>query len=176
MFAKQDIDLKDPKEARRFLENHCTYYTLNPCNQLKSYANNVRITRLDLTKEQMDFAWELVCDERMDTFEYDVAQQDLIQQFCNENHCDVYFNGRSNGWLVIVPRDLEGKAVTRGFPAPWDISYEDGDEIIELARTIDAFDRLCDDLCDLIRYFADNATILTEEVTYTVTRRRVTIP
>lgn len=174
MFAQKGLDLSDPNIARQFLGQHTRYYTLNPWNQLTSYANNVRITRLDLTKAELDFAWDLVCDEDLDTFEYEIAQHEVIDRFNREHHCDVFFNGRSGGWLVIVPRGTDGRPQPKGFPPAED--FDDIDEMVECAQTIDAFDRLCDELSDLIRYFAANATIETKEVTYTVTKRRVTIP
>lgn len=166
-FRKTGIDLDDMTQAHEFLKSHCRYYTLNSWNQLKSYANNVRLTKLDLTKEQFDFAFDNLIDPECDTTQYDIAINEAIIDFEQEHRCDVYFNGRSDGWLVMVPKDIEGKPILRGYPEPDEV---DEDAICDLARLVDAFDGLCDQLCGIVCEFADNATVTEEDVTYTVTK------
>lgn len=175
MFQKTDINLDNPQEARQFLQRHCKYYTLNPWSQTKSYANNVRVTKLDLTRQQLDVALDMVCDETLDAHDYEIEQQVAISDFCQENHVDVYFNGRSGGWLVMVPKDAGGRSMFTGFDDESDI--EDDDNAIELAKLVHEFDGLCDNLRDNLIRYAQSGHIETEDITYTVTKtiRRLVI-
>lgn len=167
MFKKTGIDLDDPKQARKFLEKHCRYCTLNSWNGMYSYAHNVKLHRLNLPSDVFDFAFDNLLDPDCDTSEYDFDQRWLIEKFDQEHHSDTYFNGRSSGWLVTVPRDIAGKAMLKGYPHPDDV---DDDDICDLAHTIDDFDALCDDLRQLIIDTAERYDVVETEKTITITR------
>lgn len=89
-----------------FLVGHFRYNTMNSWNRSTSYANCVKIHRLDLTANQMEQAWEMLeCEDVFD------AIQNLIQEWAVEREwCwQVGFNGRSGGYLVLYQGGLDFK-------------------------------------------------------------------
>lgn len=98
MYSKK-VDLRSRKAMTEFLENHFRYNTMNSWNLSTSWANNVKYYNLDLTSEQQDKFFELICSE--DTLFYGIYAEDLIRQFRDETGYNVGFNGRSSGYLVM---------------------------------------------------------------------------
>lgn len=108
-----------------YLKNHPTHcfgYGYLP----KRYANNVKVYSLGLTSEQLDKAFKVI---NQDSF-YD----DIGDMIAFSGIGDVYFGGRSGGWLYINK----------------DIDEVDYDELV-------AFDNLCDEIRDLLIWYCDNA-------------------
>lgn len=82
-----------------FLRGHFRYYTMSSWNRLTSYARNVKIQNLGLTREQRSRAYDIIYAE--DAF---VEINDRIRMF-NEEHNYEYqaaFNGRSGGYIVLL--------------------------------------------------------------------------
>lgn len=92
----------------------------------RRYANNVKVYNLGLTSEQLDKAFKVI---NQDIFHADCC--DIID---DSGIKDVYFGGRSCGWLYLN-KDIE------------DVEY---DELVE-------FDRLCDEIRDRLIWYCDNA-------------------
>ena len=93
------------KEMIGYLKNHFRYNTANSWNQSTSYARNVKIYNLDLSKELLDRACDLVFEDGFNELMGDLYC-DLINQF--EEDVDGYtigFNGRSGGYLVLYHKD-----------------------------------------------------------------------
>lgn len=108
-----------------YLKNHPTHcfgYGYLP----KRYANNVKVDSLGLTSEQLDKAFKVI---NQDSF-YD-GIGDMI---AFSGIGDVYFGGRSGGWLYIN-KDID------------EVDYE---ELV-------AFDKLCDEIRDRLIWYCDNA-------------------
>lgn len=92
----------------------------------RRYANNVKVYNLGLTSEQLDKAFKVI--------DQDVFYDDCRIFIDNSGTDDVYFGGRSGGWLYIDK----------------DIDEVDYDELVE-------FDKLCDDIRATLIWYCDNA-------------------
>lgn len=74
---------------------------MNSWNRLQSIANNIKIYNLELTNEQIDKFFELISiDEEL----LYANLQFSIEDFEDITNTNIFFNGRSNGYLVIVPK------------------------------------------------------------------------
>ncbi|MCX9028536.1 MAG: hypothetical protein OIN86_10200 [Candidatus Methanoperedens sp.] len=100
IYTEQKIEEKPSRvEMIAFLHGHFRYYTMNSWNRLTSYARNVKIQNLSLTKEQRSRAYDIIYAE--DTF---IEINERIRMF-NEEHGYAYqasFNGRSGGYIVLL--------------------------------------------------------------------------
>ena len=96
-FSK-NVDMRNRKDMTEFLVKHFRYNTMNSWNQSTSYANNVKVYNLGLTKEQEDKLYAM-----LETAEFYTYINDMLNEFSIEhNHLwQVGFNGRSNGYLVL---------------------------------------------------------------------------
>lgn len=92
------ISLRNKNEMINFLKNHFRYNTMNSWNNSTSYANNVKLYNLGLTKEQSDKAYDMMdTDDFYDDINY------LLEEFGATHNYEwqVGFNGRSGGYLVL---------------------------------------------------------------------------
>lgn len=100
IYTKQKIEeIPSRAEMIAFLRGHFRYYTMNSWNRSKSYARNVKIHNLDLTREQKSRAYNIIYAE--DAF---IEINERIRMF-NEEHDYAYqasFNGRSGGYIVLL--------------------------------------------------------------------------
>jgi hypothetical protein len=87
------------EEMIAFLRGHFRYYTMSSVNRLTSYARNVKIRNLGLTREQESNAYDLIYVE--DTF---LEINERIKEFSEENgyRYQACFNGRSSGYIVLI--------------------------------------------------------------------------
>lgn len=81
-----------------YLKGHCRYNTMNSWNRCTSYANCVKIHRLDLPAGLENRAYELLAVP--DTFE---RTRDLMKQWSRgyDYEWQAGFNGRSDGYIVL---------------------------------------------------------------------------
>ena len=93
-----EVDMRGRKAMTDFLLGHFRYNTMNSWNQSTSYANNVKVYNLGLTKAQEDKVYAM-----LETSEFYTYINDMLNDFSAEhNHLwQVGFNGRSNGYLVL---------------------------------------------------------------------------
>ena len=56
----RDVDMRNREAMIAFLEGHFRHDTMSSWNRAASYANSVKIHRLDLTPEQLDKAWAML--------------------------------------------------------------------------------------------------------------------
>ena len=94
----KEVDLRSRKSMTRFLTTHFRYDTMNSWNQSTSYANNVKVYNLGLTKEQEEKLYAM-----LETSEFYTYINEMLNEFAIEhNHLwQVGFNGRSSGYLVL---------------------------------------------------------------------------
>ena len=66
-FSKE-VDLRSRKSMTDFLVNHFRYNTMNSWNQSTSYANNVKVYNLGLSKEQENKLYAMLekCSKHID--------------------------------------------------------------------------------------------------------------
>lgn len=175
-FSKQ-IDTGSRQAMAEFIADHFRYYTMNSWNRVTSYANNVKIHNLGLTSEQASRAYDLLLDTDIDMSLFWDGVHDIIQDFLHETGCTVGFNGRSDGYMVLYATEIRnGRRVTlsRGVggydveelldPDGW--SMDDLEREVELVR---AFDRVCDDVRDLLIHVLETGRVETEVETKVVT-------
>lgn len=111
-----------PDEYMKNHDTHCFGYGYPP----KRYANNVKVYNLGLTSEQLEKAFKVINQE---SFFDDIDMH--IRCAAGDN---VYFGGRSCGWLYL-DKDID------------EVNY---DELV-------AFDKLCDEIRDILIWYCNNA-------------------
>ena len=155
MFYKKGIDITNDKQMFNFLKNHFEYYIMNSWNRLDTIANNVKLYNLNLSG---DWCVALSLLERDSYDEITI----MINQW-QEYHpgYEVYFNGRSGGYLVlknkdnnyhILPEEIieaedydEYKRYCKEF---YGSVRANRDDLVRYTKLVQDFDKLCDDLRD----------------------------
>ena len=100
-FFYKGLKEKTIEQKFQYLKQHFTYDIMNSWNNLKSIANNVKIYNLGLTSEQQNKFFEL--QEVDDDFLY-WEQKNIIEEFQKLTNTEIFFNGRSSGYIVIIPK------------------------------------------------------------------------
>lgn len=156
MFYTKGIDITKDKSMFNFIANHPTYYTMNSWNRTRSIAHNVKLYNLDL---EGDWCRALA---HLESGEYDTLNW-VIQDWERDHPgYSVAFNGRSGGYLVLYNRAGSSSVL----PDTLDYeSYEDyktdmrdyygsvkanRDELVQFVRLVQDFDRLCDELREIV--------------------------
>jgi len=98
------VDMRSKKAMIDFLVKHFRYDTMNSWNRSTSYANNMKITHLDLPREITDKLWDML-DVECDELHW--AWEDLIANFERETGYTAGWNGRSGGYLVMYVFELK---------------------------------------------------------------------
>lgn len=166
MFYKKGVDISNDRQMFEFIKNHFEYYTMNSWNRLASIANNVKLHRLGLRGD-----WA-VAYNLLNNGEYETINELIC--FWQDEHpgYNVGFNGRSGGYLVltetgnvhtILPDSItesdtyaDYKEYCRDYYGSVKANRE---ELRELTKLIQDFDRLCDELRD----FCDSLSVLSFE-------------
>lgn len=168
MFYTTGVDICNTKSMWNFLKNHYTYYTMNSWNRSQSIANNVKLHRLNL-----DGDWTVAMRYLFDETDAGLLQMyiaDEIREFVDENpYYEVFFNGRSGGYLVISEKQGHGSVLPscvndydtyedfkQGVKDSW---YEErvsdyARELREAVEIVREFDKLCDRLRDLVNEYS----------------------
>lgn len=173
LFQKAGVDICSAKSMFNFINEHYQYYTLNSWNNLKSIANNVKLYNLKL-----DGDWGTACSYLFD--EYDIGNlqeeiSDMIRDWEDEHPgYGLGFNGRSGGYLVIYNHDKKNGTVNfRSILPEWLTGFDTYEEwkdyildyyaysvkdmipeLREYTKLIRDFDKLCDDLRDLVNEYS----------------------
>ena len=102
----EKVNMRSRGAMIQYLENHFRYSTMNSWNRSTSYANCVKVHRLDLAKEIMDKAFDMLdCSEIYDVFNR------LLRDWADAQDWEwqVGFNGWSGGYLVLYRGGLDWK-------------------------------------------------------------------
>lgn len=96
-FSKE-VDMRSRKSMTEFLLNHFRYNTMNTWNQSTSYANNIKVYNLGLSRAQEEKLYAM-----LETAEFYSYINEMLNEFAAEhNHLwQIGFNGRSSGYLVL---------------------------------------------------------------------------
>lgn len=155
MFYKTGVDITNDKQMFEFLKGHFEYPTMNSWNQLYSIANKVKLHSLGLSGN-----WRVA----LALLERDCYENInwMIQDWEREHpNYEVYFNGRSNGYLILKDKGYSGHILP-------DLiidseNYEDykkccrenfgsvkvnRDELVYYTKLVQDFDKFCDELRD----------------------------
>lgn len=155
MFYKTGVDITNDRQMFEFLKNHFTYSTLNSWNGLSSIANNVKMYNLKLSGDW----W--IAHQLLEAGEYDTISF-MIQDWERDHRgYEVYFNGRSNGYLILKRTDYNGNMLPDSvFDSDTYEDYKDWcrenygsvkanrDELVRFTKLVQDFDKLCDSLRD----------------------------
>lgn len=155
MFYKKGIDITNDKQMFEFLAGHFTYPTMNYHNYMYSIANKVKLYNLNLSGD-----W-CVALSLLENGCYGVIELMIADWERAHPGYEVYFNGRSNGYLILKAKDSNGNLL------PDDIvesdNYDDyksycrhyygsvkanRDDLVFYTNLVRDFDRLCDELRD----------------------------
>lgn len=167
MFYKTGVDISSPKSMWEFLHNHFTYSTCNSWNGLESIAHNVKLYNLKLEGDWTVAARFLFGEQDIGDLQFLIHEK--IDDFVAEHSMfRVYFNGRQSGYLVLYNRDNNGN-ILPDFITDYD-DYEHfksyvktcyGQTVKEFTEELRVwtglvrdFDRLCDDLRDLVNEYS----------------------
>lgn len=191
-FYFEGLKEKTIEEKYQYLKNHFSYDIMNSWNNLKTIANNVKIYNLGLTSEQQLKFFEIT-EADNDFLYYETIE--IIKEFERLTNTQIYFNGRSGGYMVIVPdfeitkrnehifewlgvEDIlyfdnykEFKKEKSEYTGSYSYSYKE--EIEESYYLIKAFDKLCDVVRAELIYILDNATIKEEKEIIEQTRKHI---
>ena len=172
LFQKSGVDICSPKSMFEFINGHFAYDTMNSWNNLKSIANNVKLYNLELEGD-----WENALGYLYDESDVGDLQHQIVETIFEweDEHPGyaVGFNGRSNGYLVIYNKETDGGINFRNI-LPNNLTgfdtYEEFKESIkdyygwtvkdmipelrEYTQLIRDFDKLCDDLRDLVNEYS----------------------
>lgn len=176
MFYKK-VRKNNRRDMIDFLQNHFRYNTMNSWNQSTSYANNVKVHRLDIPKDKIDIAYEIIYDDVNADDLYDEISN-FIYDFKQDTGYDVGFNGRSSGYLVLYATAFDvkqNKLVTYpGRNIDMCADFEDKSEwdmtaLKSRVELVSKFDKLCDDIRDVFLQYLDEYEIVEEEIQVTKT-------
>ena len=103
---QKKVDTRRREDVIRFLRGHGRYWTMNSWNRSSSYANCVKVHRLDLTPQQLETAWEMLDVPQV----YD-AIHSILEDWARKHgwRWQIGFNGRSGGYLVLYQGGLDHK-------------------------------------------------------------------
>lgn len=155
MFYKTGVDITNDKQMFNFLKAHFTYPTMNSWNYQYSIANNVKLYNLGLSGNWCTALQLLECGE------YVAIDMMLNDWMAEHPGFEVYFNGRSSGYLVlksaennsyVLPEDIsesedydEYKRYCREF---YGSVRANRDDLVFYTKLVQDFDKLCDELRD----------------------------
>lgn len=155
MFYKTGVDITNDRQMFEFLKGHFEYPTMNSWNHLYSIANNVKVNRLDLTGD-----WWMAL-KLLENGEYDTINWMIHEWMTEHTGYEVYFNGRSGGYLILKDRYHNGHILPESVVESE--TYEDykelcrenygsvranRDELVKFTKLVQDFDKLCDKLRD----------------------------
>lgn len=94
----KDVDTTSKTEMIKFLSEHFRYHLLNSWNRTTSYANNIKISHLNVSKEISDKLFALLSVEEA----YDIGRDVLLNfMYDHDGYYQIGSNGRSGGYLVL---------------------------------------------------------------------------
>lgn len=168
MFYKTGVDISNTKSMWNFLKNHFTYWIMNSWNRQQSIAHNIKLYNLKLEGDY-SVVMRYLFDEA-DCAGLQLSIDDEIKAF-EEKYpwTQVFFNGRSGGYLVLSTKDKNGsilpdcvtefetyKDFKEDVKAGWN-GYRVSDFDRELRDTVEIvreFDKLCDRLRDIVNEYS----------------------
>jgi len=102
-FFQKKVDRRSRSAMVDYLQGHERYNTMNSWNRLTSYANNIKIHRLDLSSAQSDKAYEMLDTDFWDEIRWPIDEFTASQG----GAYTIGANGRSGGYLVLYQSRLE---------------------------------------------------------------------
>lgn len=178
------------EQKYQYIKNHFQYDIINSWNNLKSFANNVKLYNMGLTNEQQKKYFELM-EIDPDFLYYETIC--IIEEFQKLTDTEIFFNGRSGGYIVIIPKSERNEHLLNYYGLEnvlYCDNYKEFKEkqnkyyyyeqsfkydINNVYYILKAFDRFCDVLRSELIYILNNYTIEEHEETYTKTVKEIII-
>ena len=178
-FAKE-VDLKNDEAVFEYLKKHPRYFLMNSWNQLKTFAQNIKIYNLGVDNDIEDKLFEMLDADSMDV---KFAYEDGVNDFEEENpEYTIHTNGRSSGYMILAPNknrshfcDMVDTINNYDMLDELKENY-DFEEFRDLAKVVLNFDKACDNIIQNIVGIAENCEIVEEEYTVTKTRKVLKFP
>jgi|LGVE01.1.fsa_nt_gb hypothetical protein len=157
------------KEKFNYLHKHFKYATMNSWNGLYSIARNVKLHKIGLTTKQDKIAYDML---EMDNIQDEMRW--VLDDFKENNpNYEIYFNGRSSGYLVLYKKNNNGNAIEdfnnfdnfEDFKEYYEYDYE---YIIERDYNIvQEFNKTVDECINQFKWYCDNFEVveIEEEIT-----------
>lgn len=155
MFYKKGIDITNDKQMFEFLAGHFTYPTLSYHNYQYSIANKVKLYELNLSGD-----W-CVALSLLENGEYETLGVMIRDWEIEHPGYGVYFNGRSDGYLVLKEKSFNGNILPgiitdsenyeeykHGCREDYGSVKAGRDDLVFYTNLVRDFDRLCDELRD----------------------------
>lgn len=171
----KEVDLKNDEAVFEYLKKHPRYFLMNSWNQLKTFAQNIKIYNLGVDREVSDKLFDLL---DVDSPDVKFIFEDNIEFFNEENPgYTIYTNGRSGGYMILAPNENRSNFCdmvdTINDYDTLDELKEDYDfaKFKDLAEVVLNFDRACDNIIQNIVGIAKSCEIVEEEYTVVKTRK-----
>lgn len=173
------------QDKLNYINKHFYYFTMNSWNRTKTLANNVKIYNLPLTTEQKNKFYEIAEDENLSQELYNNINYLLYDFEAQNPGLEVYFNGRSGGYIVIKNKGNNENIIDENitdsankqdlinyFKNVCGWSFKDSQAeakriIEENFETCILFDNLCDEILQEFKHILNNSQIEEEEILYT---------
>lgn len=175
LFQKTGVDICSVKSMFNFINEHFKYWTMNSWNRLESIANNVKLYNLNLEGN-----WCTALDYLTDENDIGDLQNEIhwrIKDWEREHPgYALGFNGRGDGYLVIYNKEPNNRVNFRNILPDWLTGYDTYEEwkasirenwygghdyvnnykveLREYTELIRSFDKLCDELRDLVNEYS----------------------
>ena len=94
----KNVDITSRQKMIDFLKSHFRYHTLSSWNHKTSYANNIKISHLDVSKEIADKLFELLNVDEAYEIGYNVLKNFMDE---HDGYYQIRSNGRSGGYLIL---------------------------------------------------------------------------
>jgi len=101
----QKIDKRKKADIIEFLTNHCRYYTMNPWNRTKSYANNIKLYSIDNLPSN---AYDILNE---DSFGYELEYILNDFEMLYNHYYSIGLNGRNDGYLVLYEQEITKRRI-----------------------------------------------------------------
>ena len=161
MFYIKGIDITNDKQMFNFLKEHFEYPTMNSWNRCYSIANKVKLYNLKLSGDWCTALSFLESDS------YESINSMIMEWEREHPTYEVYFNGRSGGYLILKDKDYNGHVLPDMIVDNDD--YEEykeccrdnygsvkanREELVYYTKLVQDFDKLCDQLRDYCDYLS----------------------
>lgn len=155
------------KKMIEFLKGHFRYWTANSWNRTSSYAQNVKIYNW-VPHELQGKAYEMLQVIEM----FDIINMELEKFARKYNYrYQIYFNGRSNGYLVLYQGEKgeDGKIYVNTSGIDQNENFEEWDtfHLKERYKLVKDFDKTIEKIKKLFLWYCKNFEIVeTKQITY----------
>ena len=96
----KEVDKRYRETTVKFLKNHFRYNTMNSWNRSTSYANNIKLYKIDKPEDVDNNTWY----DMLGITEWQEKLSDLLEDFGRKHDWlwQAGINGRSGGYVVLV--------------------------------------------------------------------------